>query len=178
MPHWLSWASHLTQILLLTWKIAPCATHKGLQRGMSGMPTPAVLGYLLTLASLFILPYFIFHVLLPESFLVHPFHFIPLPTTIQVGQLQLQLSTVNTAKRFVMETQLKQWTLGQSLLGLGWMDELSGNQLCDERPRLHAGSDGEDTGFCQTQSKRGAPRLNCPEKNGCETRRGGSLEKC
>lgn len=44
------------------------------------------------------------------------------------------------------------------------MDELSGNQLCDERPRLHAGSDGEDTGFCQTQSKRGAPRLNCPEK--------------
>lgn len=65
---------------------------------------PALLGYLLTLASLFILPYFIFHVLLPESFLVHPFDSIPLPTTIQVGQFQLQLSTVNTAKRFVMET--------------------------------------------------------------------------
>lgn len=63
MPRWLSWASHLTQILLLTWKIAHCAAHKRLEREMSCMPTPAVLGYLLTLALLFILLYFIFHIL-------------------------------------------------------------------------------------------------------------------
>lgn len=36
------------------------------------------------------------------------------------------------------------------------MDELSGSQFCDERPRLHPGSDGEDIRFCQPHSKRGS----------------------
>lgn len=132
-----------------------CANHKGPRRGMPALPTTAVLGYLLTVTSLFILPYFIF--------LVSPVSSTPsLSTTLTALETRapyrfytLLLSAVITAKRFVTEAQLRKWALGQSLVGPGWMNELSGSQPGDERPRLHAGSDGGDISSRQPHSKRG-----------------------
>lgn len=53
-----------------------------------------------------------------------------------------------------MEAQLKQRARERSLLGLGWMDELSGSQFCDEKPRLRACSNGTDIGSRRLPGKR------------------------
>lgn len=74
---------------------------------MPALPTTAVLGYLLTVTSLFILPYFIF--------LVSPVSSTPsLSTTLTALETRapyrfytLLLSAVITAKRFVTEAQLR-----------------------------------------------------------------------
>lgn len=47
MPHDSHGLPYLTQILLLAWKIAHCAKHKGLRREMPVLPTTSVSGYLL-----------------------------------------------------------------------------------------------------------------------------------
>lgn len=128
--------------------MACCANHKGPWRGMSGRPTTAVLGYLLTVTSLFILLYFILLVSLawplpppppPPQCLNHqrPACHSDWPVS---ASCPFAFPAVNVLRRFVMEAQLRRRALGQSLEGPAWMDELSASQFCDERPRLYVGS--------------------------------------
>lgn len=132
---------------------------------MPALPTAAVLGYLLTLTSL-------------HSALLH-FPRLPPPpfpfqapygpggqSTIQTGQFQLHAllpSAVEAAKRFVPEAQLRQQALGQSLVGPGWMDELSGSRFCDERPRLHADLDWRRYWFLSSPQLKRLPCQICPK---------------
>ena len=141
--------------------MAGCATHKGLRRGVPGLPTSAVLGLTVHLSSFCLIPFPCLTSLAwsPPPLPLQPPYSPWSQSTIQTGQFQLcalLFSTVNMVKRFVIEARLRQQALGQSLAGPACMNELSGSQFCDKRPRLHAGSDGGDIGSCQPHSKRGS----------------------
>lgn len=125
-PHGLP---HITQILLLTWKMAHCANHKGMRKRIPSLPTSAVLCYLLTV-SLFILLYLIF--------LVRPtFSILSISTSVQPPRpwhclyklCNLFLFTLNVVKRFG-GTHIREWEKPSG----AWMDELSGSQNCVDDP--------------------------------------------
>lgn len=127
---------------------------------MPGLPTAAVLGYLLTVTSLFILPYFIFLVSLPEPF---PFRFNqlhnPRDLSYHTGWPVSAPCPFAFSSRHWEEVcyggPVKAASTGAKPSGARaeWMS-CQDSQFCDERPGLCAGSDGEENiGSCQPQSE-------------------------